>query len=930
MAAPTDSQNEVTVRRLSEVVTGTWGKVKEYAVSDVAWDSTNGKLTKTKNGTTSDVVTKSNLLSALGGSIADGNTGFVTGDAVYDKLALKANTDSPTLSGVPKAPTATAGTNSTQIATTAFVKTAVDNAIATADALTYKGTVDGGSTGDYGALTPAASKGDVYKVSAAGKVDGVKVEVGDMLVCNADSTAAATSSNYATIAANWDFIQTNIDGAVSSSSTSVTTNTVAIFDGTTGKVIKSSGLTIGKSVPSNAVFTDASVTDVGNHYTPSGGTSKSASGGTATQLPTESGSSNVQVVTGVTVDAAGHVTGVSSKGLWSPNTTYSSQAAAAGGTTTSLCTTGEKYTWNNKQDLISDLSTIRAQAGGAVRYDASQTLSADQKTQARSNIGAGTSNLTIGTDGSTAAAGNHTHTVSIASDSGTSSLEMAANTKYKLTAGGKTFVFTTPPDTNTTYSFDGTYDSSSNKAATVSSVTSRINALDVTASGMGPDKTLATLTETDGKIAATFQNISISKSQVSDFSHTHGNLANGGAITTSGALATGDALVFTDSSDSDKIKKTSITFDGSTATKALTQKGTWETFNNYTHPTSSGNKHIPSGGSSGQFLGWDSDGTAKWVNNPNSDTKVTQTLVASDNTSEYPILLAPTGQTATATTTSNFVTGAKYKPSTNTLTVNISGNAATASKINTSAAIGSNTKSIYVAADGTVTAGSNYAGGTKVTLNGTAKGASTAEFYAPTGAGTSGQVLKSSGSGAPSWGSLAASDVGITVTSSSVSDGTNTFNKYTHPTSSGNKHIPSGGSSGQFLGWSADGTAAWVNNPNTDTVDPAKLGSGYGTCGTAEATAAKAATLSGYVLRTGGHVSVKFTYAVPASATLNINSAGAKAIYYRGAAITAGVIGAGDIATFVYDGTQYQLLSVDSGEKEMTDQEVTDLLAALT
>lgn len=45
-----------------------------------------------------------------------------------------------------------------------------------------------------------------------------------------------------------------------------------------------------------------------------------------------------------------------------------------------------------------------------------------------------------------------------------------------------------------------------------------------------------------------------------------------------------------------------------------------------------------------------------------------------------------------------------------------------------------------------------------------------------------------------------------------------TDTKYTHPTTSGNKHIPSGGSSGQFLGWSSDGTAAWVNNPNTDTA----------------------------------------------------------------------------------------------------------------
>lgn len=33
-------------------------------------------------------------------------------------------------------------------------------------------------------------------------------------------------------------------------------------------------------------------------------------------------------------------------------------------------------------------------------------------------------------------------------------------------------------------------------------------------------------------------------------------------------------------------------------------------------------------------------------------------------------------------------------------------------------------------------------------------------------------------------------------------------NNYTHPTTSGNKHIPSGGSSGQILRWSADGTAS--------------------------------------------------------------------------------------------------------------------------
>lgn len=43
-------------------------------------------------------------------------------DAVFDALALKANIDSPTFTGVPSGPTAAAGTNTTQFATTEFVR----------------------------------------------------------------------------------------------------------------------------------------------------------------------------------------------------------------------------------------------------------------------------------------------------------------------------------------------------------------------------------------------------------------------------------------------------------------------------------------------------------------------------------------------------------------------------------------------------------------------------------------------------------------------------------------------------------------------------------------------------------------------------------------------------------------------------------------
>ena len=33
-----------------------------------------------------------------------------------------------------------------------------------------------------------------------------------------------------------------------------------------------------------------------------------------------------------------------------------------------------------------------------------------------------------------------------------------------------------------------------------------------------------------------------------------------------------------------------------------------------------------------------------------------------------------------------------------------------------------------------------------------------------------------------------------------------------HPSTAGSKHIPSGGAAGQILGWSADGTAQWLDS----------------------------------------------------------------------------------------------------------------------
>lgn len=72
-------------------------------------------------------------------------------------------------------------------------------------------------------------------------------------------------------------------------------------------------------------------------------------------------------------------------------------------------------------------------------------------------------------------------------------------------------------------------------------------------------------------------------------------------------------------------------------------------------------------------------------------------------------------------------------------------------------------------------------------------------------------------------------------------------------------------------------------------------------------------TFTGYSLETGGMVSLWFRRDVPAVATLNINSQGAKPIYYRESALTDGVIKADDRCLFMYNSTtaRYYLIAID-------------------
>lgn len=132
-----------------------------------------------------------------------------------------------------------AGNSDSKIATQKAVKTYADALIGANDALQYKGVIDASSNPNY----PAASAGHLYKISVAGKIggaSGINVEVGDSILCLVDNSAAGTN---AAVGANWNIIQVNLDGAVIGPA-SVVDNGIARYDGTTGKLLQSSGVTI--------------------------------------------------------------------------------------------------------------------------------------------------------------------------------------------------------------------------------------------------------------------------------------------------------------------------------------------------------------------------------------------------------------------------------------------------------------------------------------------------------------------------------------------------------------------------------------------------------------------------------------------------------------------------------------------------------------
>lgn len=104
---------------------------------------------------------------------------------------------------------------------------------------------------------------------------------------------------------------------------------------------------------------------------------------------------------------------------------------------------------------------------------------------------------------------------------------------------------------------------------------------------------------------------------------------------------------------------------------------------------------------------------------------------------------------------------------------------------------------------------------------------------------------------------------------------------------------------------------------------------GYFVCTTIKTTAQKTISVPGYSLKTGGAIKVKFTKTNTAdSPTLNIQSTGAKPIYYNGSpASSINSWGANEVVLVYYDGTNYQLYPLYSGARLFDDTESNSLIS---
>lgn len=118
----------------------------------------------------------------------------------------------------------------------------------------------------------------------------------------------------------------------------------------------------------------------------------------------------------------------------------------------------------------------------------------------------------------------------------------------------------------------------------------------------------------DGKQLSTNDYTTAEKQEVAKIANKVDKV-NGKGLSTNDYTAKDKAAVGTIADKVDKISGKGLSTNDYTTEEKAKLEGIEENANNYTHPTTAGNKHIPAGGTAGQILVNNGDGTAKWQDN---------------------------------------------------------------------------------------------------------------------------------------------------------------------------------------------------------------------------------------------------------------------------------------------------------------------------
>jgi hypothetical protein len=268
---------------------------------------------------------------------------------------------------------------------------------ATYTALPTKGYVDKKATGtvEYRGTTSAIpdpsteiGKGDFYRISTAFDFGSEKAHVGDILL--------ATKDNPAKNAADWDLIHTEVDSDTWVANSINADGYVEKTLGAANKVWKTDASGVpgwrddaNDSANDNTTYDLSAAKNKSNGYVTidltaggsgSGIDSVKVQGNSATTVTTDdtgvitisSNNNNqtikgdgktfgadaiIELVAGTNIAISGDSTN-STITINATDTTYTSKPDASSGTEVSLVTTGEKYTWNNKQDAINSSNKL--------------------------------------------------------------------------------------------------------------------------------------------------------------------------------------------------------------------------------------------------------------------------------------------------------------------------------------------------------------------------------------------------------------------------------------------------------------------------------------------------------------------------------------------------------------------------------------------